>query len=230
MLVLDKIKSEFKSWNSFEIIFPSFAIIAIILISLILNDSKIALISAICGILYTVIAGKGKPYCYFFGIIGTLCYCYLAYKNTLYGNLLLNGGYYLPMEIIGFFAWNKHLKKETNEIEKTSLKKSKLIILYSLMFLSGLIFAFVLKNMGDRFFVLDSFITILSIGAMYLTVKRCVEQWIIWSVVNTLSIIVWFNIYTNGSKTFSTLLMWGCYLIMGIYFYIKWKKALINKE
>ena len=230
MEVLKNIKNELKSCNSFEILFLSFAITAIIIMYFILNDSKIALISAVCGILYTVVAGKGKPYCYLFGIIGTVCYCYLAYKSTLYGNLLLNGCYYLPMEIIGFFAWNKHLKKETNEIEKTSLEKHKITILYALMFLSGLIFSFVLKNAGDKFFVLDSFITILSIGAMYLTVKRCVQQWLIWTVVNTLSIIVWFNIYTTGSKTFSTLLMWSCYFVLGIYFYIKWEKDLIGKE
>ena len=230
MQILNKVKNEFKNWNSFEIIFPVISIAAIIFLSFLLNDSKIALTSAVCGILYTVIAGKGKPYCYLFGIIGTLCYCYLAYKNTLYGNLLLNGFYYLPMEIIGFFAWNKHLKKETNEIEKTYLKKSSLIILYSIIFIIGLSFAFVLKNMGDSFFVLDSFITVLSVGAMYLTVRRCVEQWIMWSVVNTLSIIVWFNIYTDGGRTFSTLLMWCCYLITGIYFYIKWQKSLLRKD
>ena len=229
MQITEKIKNEFKNLNSFEIIFPSISILVIIVLSVVLKDSKIALISAVCGILYTLIAGKGKPYCYFFGMAGTLCYCYLAYKNTLYGNLLLNGGYYLPMEIIGFFAWNKHLKKETNEIEKTSMDKKSSIILYSLIFVAGLIFSFVLKGMGDKFFVLDSFITIISIAAMYLTVKRCVEQWLLWSVVNMLSIIVWFNIYTSGSKTFATLLMWCCYLVIGIYYYINWKKDMLTK-
>ena len=229
MEILNSIKKELKYLNYFEIIFTVFALVSVIILSVIMKDSKIALISAVCGLLYTVMAGKGKTYCYFFGIMGTLCYCYLAYKNTLYGNLLLNGCYYLPMEIIGFFAWKKHLKKDENTIIKISLDKKSSIILYSLVFVAGLIFSFILQNLGDKFFVLDSFITIISIAAMFLTVKRCVEQWILWSVVNTLSIIVWFSIYTSGSKTFATLLMWCCYLVIGIYYYINWKKSMLHK-
>ena len=68
---------EIKGFNIFEKIFFPLEIILIITISFIINDSKIALISAICGISYTILAGKGKISCYFIGILGTFCYCYI---------------------------------------------------------------------------------------------------------------------------------------------------------
>ena len=55
------------------------------------QDSYIALISAICGITYTFIAGKGYPICYLFGLTGSSFYCLLALQNALWGNLLLYG-------------------------------------------------------------------------------------------------------------------------------------------
>ena len=101
-------KAEIKGWGKYEkMIFP-LVILLITCISIYLNDSKIALISAICGISYTILAGKGKISCYLFGLTSTICYSYIAYKNTLYGNLCLNMLYYFPMQIIGIFQWKKH--------------------------------------------------------------------------------------------------------------------------
>ena len=83
------------------------------------NDSIIALISAFCGITYTILAGKGYPICYIIGVMGSSFYCYLAFNNALWGNLLLYGAYYIPMQIVGFLQWNKNLKSNRKEIVKT---------------------------------------------------------------------------------------------------------------
>ena len=68
--------------------------LVLILIFIIINaffkqDSIYALISAICGITYTFLAGKGLPICYIFAITGSSFYGLLAYQNSLWGNLLL---------------------------------------------------------------------------------------------------------------------------------------------
>ena len=104
-LILD----DLKGWGKYErIIFP-LELLFIIILSLVTGDDKIALISAVCGILYTIFAGKGKISCYFFGITGTLCYAYISFKNHLYGNLGLYLLYYFPMQIFGIFKWKSNL-------------------------------------------------------------------------------------------------------------------------
>ena len=58
MKLREFIKSELSGWGKYErIIFP-LVILLIIATSFILNDSKIALVSAICGISYTILAGR----------------------------------------------------------------------------------------------------------------------------------------------------------------------------
>ena len=223
------LKSEISNWNKFELIFI-FCIIPLTVVSSILaKDTIVATFSALFGMLYTIIAGKGKISCYFFGMMGTLCYSYLSFKNALYGSLLLYLGYYFPMEIIGIFAWKKNLKKENNEIKKTTLENNERILLGLLILFTGILSGFVLQYFNDKFPFMDSFILILSIAGMYLTVKRCIEQWIIWTIVNFLSVIMWFVIFANGGKTFATLIMWFVYLFLGIYFFSQWKKELQNQ-
>ena len=116
------VKLELSGWEKHELYGLIIIASTILFNVLILNDSIVAIISAICGILYTILAGKGKISCYLFGLTGTCFYSYLAFKNALFGNLLLYIGYYLPMQIIGIFQWKKHLKKSNNEIIKTDRK------------------------------------------------------------------------------------------------------------
>ena len=54
MNVVEFIRKEFCGWGKYErVVFPA-GIVVIILLSLYMKDSQIALISAICGITYTI--------------------------------------------------------------------------------------------------------------------------------------------------------------------------------
>ena len=76
--------------------------------------------------------------------------------------------------------------------------------------------------------VLDSLTTVFSIGGMYLTVRRAIEQWVFWMGVNVLSLLMWVSVLMSGVKVYSTIAMWAMYLILAIYFYFDWKKELKN--
>lgn len=226
MNIIEFIKKELDGWGKFErVLFPA-CIVLIILISLYMKDSKVALISAICGISYTILAGKGKISCYFIGLCGTLCYSFISWKNGLFGNLCLYILYYFPMQILGIFKWKQNLKKDVQEIKKTKLS-TKERWTYLLITLVLTIFCyFILLGVGDKSPIFDSITSVLSITGLLLTVKRCIEQWYVWFVVNGLSTIMWIEAYLNGSNCFATVLMWGTYLILGVYFLYTWKKEL----
>lgn len=220
---LDKESADFSPKE--KILFP-LLIIAIVVLSFLVKDSKIALISAICGISYTIFNGKGKIYCYFFGITGTLLYSYLAFKNGLLGNFSLNFFYYLPLEIIGLISWKKHLINKTS-VKKTSLKKTQRVALWIFVFIATIVLALIIifNNLTILNF-LDFLTLFLSIIAMILAVKRLIEQWYLWSTVNFLSVIIWSVAYLRGSNCFATIVMWGIYFVLGIYFLKKWQREI----
>ena len=226
MNMLEFTKKELSGWGKYErIIFP-LEILLIILISIYMKDNKVALVSAVCGISYTILAGKGKISCYLFGLAGTFCYSFISFKNALYGNLALYALYYFPMQVAGIFNWKKHLKADTQEIEKTKLSKKERII-YSLIAVVGsVILSFVLWKLNDQNPIIDAITSVFSIIGLILTVKRCIEQWYIWFVVNGLSMIMWIQAYLNGSNCFATILMWATYFVLSIYFLHTWNKEM----
>ena len=214
--------NKFKNYR--ELTALAFIYIVLFSNAYLMHDSLIALISAFCGITYTILAGKGNPICYIIGLTGSAFYMYLAYSNQLWGNLLLYGLYFVPMQVIGFFKWNQNLKKDKYEIVKTRLKLKENLVLFLLTFFVSFLGSFILYHLNDSNPIIDSFTTVFSILGMYLTVRRAIEQWFVWAGVNALSFLMWLIIAIQGEKVCSTVLMWFVYFVLAIYFYQKWKE------
>lgn len=230
MELTEFVKKELNGWKKIEII-GLFTVLTLILINaIIVKDNPIAVISAFCGILYTIIAGKGKISCYFFGLSGSWCYVWLSFINSLWGNMLLYLCYYIPMQILGIFKWKKHLKKDTKEIVKTRLSNKNRITLLFIGVLGSIITSIILHYFHDKSPIADGITTFLSVLGMYLTVRRAIEQWVVWMIVNGISALMWINLVLHGTKTYSTVIMWVVYFVLAIYFYFEWKKVLNKNE
>ena len=50
------------------------------------------------------------------------------------------------------------------------------------------------------------------------------------SVIGSLRLPFFSPLVIHGAKAYSTVLMWGVYFILAIYFYIMWKKELQNQN
>ena len=216
--------------NKYE--FTGFVLVYVILLinAIITKDSPAAIISAFCGITYTILAGKGFPACYLIGVVGSAFYAFLSFKSALWGNLILYAGYYIPMQILGFFQWNKHLKEDHQEIVKTQLSTKERFVLFSLGVVVSSILILILIHLGDKSPYIDGITTVFSILGMYLTVRRTLDQWFVWIIVNGLSLFMWLNIAINGVKVYSTVIMWAVYFILAIYFCILWFKELYENK
>ena len=130
------------------------------------------------------------------------------------------------MQIFGIFKWKNHLKKDSHEIIKTKLSKKELYLYTISAVIISAILGFILDKTGDATPYIDSITTTFSIIGLIFTIKRCIEQWYIWTVVNGLSTLMWIKAYMQGSNCFATIIMWATYFILGIYFLYNWRKEL----
>lgn len=225
MKIVEFVNKELNGWKKHEIIFLYLVLFFILISSHLVKDTPIAVMSAICGIMYTIIAGKGKISCYFFGLAGSWCYVWLSLSNALWGNMLLYLCYYIPMQILGIFRWKKHLHNDTNEIIRIRLNTKQRIILLLIGLVGSIFTSGILYFCHDKSPVADGITTFLSILGMYLTVRRAIEQWIVWFIVNGISVLMWLNLFMHGAKTLATVIMWGVYFVLAIYFYFDWRKS-----
>lgn len=223
------IQNECSNWTKFEVIWLLLSTLVIIGISIKLRDNTMGIIASLCAIWYSLLAGKGKLSCYLFGIINTLLYGYISYKHRLYGEVMLNWGWYLPMMFVGIFCWRKNLDKE-QIIVKTDLSWFNRIVFLVATCCAIVAYTYILKTLKGSQPILDSATTILSITAMILTVKRCIEQWILWTIINILSIYMWLKVYLTVGNEVAILLMWILSLINGIIFFVQWAKEVKKNE
>ncbi|HZH58523.1 MAG TPA: nicotinamide riboside transporter PnuC [Metabacillus sp.] len=192
------------------------------------SDSLIGLISSITGMLCVVLVAKGKISNYYFGIIQTSTYAYISYGYGLYGEAMLNGLFYLPVQFIGIYLWNKHRTEQGVQGEDVKVKRlSKAGWIYTISIAVILIigYGFFLKYLGGNNIWTDSATNVLSVMAQILMLKRFAEQWLLWISVNILSIYLWISaLVSQGGNDFSMLVMWTAFLVNSIYGYINWRK------
>jgi nicotinamide mononucleotide transporter len=222
-----------KNWTRFEISWLfTFTLINIYLFFA-WSDSLLGLISSISGMLCVVLVAKGKIANYYFGIVQTLTYAYIAYGYGLYGEVMLNALFYFPVQFIGIYMWKKnkteHGVKGEDVIISSLTKKGWFYTVLSILILT-IGYGFFLKFLGGNLVWTDSATNVLSIAAQILMLKRYTEQWLLWISVNVLSIFLWLGaLISQGGNDFSMLVMWSAFLVNSIYGYLNWRKLSIKQ-
>jgi len=224
----------FNNWNIFEKVWLFVSITLLTIASYLWQSPWYGYVASISGMICVVLAAKGKISNYWWGIINCTFYAYVAYGWQLYGEVMLNAFYFFPMQFVGLYFWNHKDNKDPDN--KGSVKVKFLsyyhrIILASVCILSIFGYALFLKYLKGNIPWIDSTSTILSVIAMVLMAKAYMEQWVLWIIVDIVSIIMWaVVVFKQGSNDIGLLIMWISFLINAIYGYYNWTKMYHNLE
>lgn len=180
-------------------------------------------IAAISGILCVVLCAKGKKSQYIWGVLNVIGYVIIAFINKYYGEVMLNALYYLPSQFIGYYLWNKHTNSETENVEGNKLNLKKSILLIMVCAIGIVIYKEILDLLGGNGTLLDSASTTISVFANLLMMLRYREQWLLWIIIDIITVIMWVL-----AKDLIMVTMWSVYLINAFYGYYNWTK--ISKE
>lgn len=180
-------------------------------------------IAAISGIFCVVLCAKGKRSQYFFGFFNILGYIIVAWLNKYYGEVMLNAIYYLPLQFIGYYLWSKNTNEEDGEVQGKKLNIKHSIILLVITGIGIILYQYLLNYLGGTNPLLDSASTVISITANLLMVLRYREQWLLWIVIDIITVIMWWHV-----EDYIMVTMWSVYLVNAFYGYYNWSK--ISKE
>lgn len=220
------LSNAFRKWSALEITWLILANVFILSLSLYWQDSWLGILSSMAGVTSVILVAKRMIANYAFGIFQVTTYSWLAYQASLFGEVQLNLLYFLPMNIIGWYMWHK---MDTPMYEEGTVKAKFLSvrgrILWSVVSVVAIIaYAQFLNVLGGNHVYLDSTSTVLSVLAMVLMVKAFAEQWVLWIVVNIVSIIMWAFTLQDGTGDVATLLMWVVFLINSVFGLVSWAK------
>ncbi|WP_044974822.1 nicotinamide riboside transporter PnuC [Ruminococcus sp. HUN007] len=216
------IRNELKGWKAGEIFWLIFANAALLAISLYLHDTPVSILASLTGVTCVILVGKGKMSNYIFGTVNVLLYACVAWKAKYYGDVMLNLAYYFPTNILGWFMWKKNIDTETQVVQKKRMTVRQDIAVAVLSAAGIFGYSWVLKLLGGNLPLVDSMSTVLSVVAQILMIKRFTEQWIVWILVDAVSVIMWVVAFMNEGDSVAVLLMWIIFLLNAVIMFIKW--------
>jgi len=180
------------------------------------------ILAVIFGVAYIVLAAKNKISCWLFGIIAALLSIWLFIEHAqLYAEAFLYC-FYVMAGFYGWYSWQNQVKEST--IYQHPLKNHSLLIIIGGIVSVG--FYYLVTNIFTDAArpLIDSFTTIFSFIATYLTIKKWLNNWIYWIVID----VVTTYLYVSRELYLYAGLM-ALYSLIAIYGYLQWKKLNVVK-
>lgn len=176
-------------------------------------------LAAVCGIMNVVLCAKGKKSQYYWGLVNIASYIAISAMSKLYGEVMLNTFYYIPLQFIGLYMWRKNYSSTSESVKVRKMKPIPAIILLIVTGIGICLYKYVLSVIGGNSVWLDSTSTVMSVVANALMVLRYREQYLLWLIVNVVTTVMW---AFKGDPIMTT--MWAVYAFNAVYGYWLWNK------
>lgn len=192
-----------------------------------IEENWVEIIGAIVGLLYLYYEYKADLKMWPAGIIMSSFYTFVFIHAGFYAFACINI-YYILAGIYGWMKWYKPSDEDADTTNEMGLLHAPIQLLLPLTVATVIIFGiivFVLQTYTDSGVVYgDSFVTTISIVAMWMLAQKYVEQWLLLIVINIVSVFLY--LYQD---LYPTSVMYLVYSIVSVFGYLRWKK-MINKE
>ena len=187
------------------------------------------------------LTSKAKILSWPIGLAGSLLYLFLFYQIQLYSDLM-EQIYFIVTGIIGWYMWVRYKKEQEADHQSvipavSSIKENLCwlaVVVVGTVLMSYLTMNF--NNWWPKYFpepvsypVLDAFTTVMSFVAQFLLMKKRIESWILWIIVDAIGIGLY---WVKGVKFLSLeYLLFFFIASYGLYNWIKiYRKHHVKKS
>ena len=126
---------------------------------------------------------------------------------------------YIILNAYGWWTWHKG-KKGIPDLKISKLSKKQLqITLITIVIGTSLWGYLFIQYTNAQLVYFDAFTTVGSLVAQYLLVKKYIENWIIWIIVDIVAV----NVYIYKGL-YPTAFLFGVYILLCIYGLYQWRK------
>ena len=180
----------------------------------------IEVIAVFLALVYLVLAAYQNSWCWLAAAISSVLYIKICFDAKLFIETGLQF-FYLIMAIVGYFQWQKQnpTPKDDQQIINLSFKSwiQGILICSIISFVMAFWFQ---QNTNAKLPWLDAPVTVFSVWATWLVIKKVLQNWLLWIVIDSVAIYI----YTQRALHI-TALLYALYTMLAIIGYFKWKKA-----
>lgn len=181
----------FKKFTLFEKLLLVISIIVLLATGIIFNSSIVTIICTVLFVFAIMLIAKGNYLGQIIGIVVTILYSYISYKNRYYGEIIINIGIVLPLYILGIISWIKHENKETKTVKINQIRFKEWLI--ALVLLVGVYFGiyYLLKSQNTNLLIVSTLSVVASLFGMYLNVRRSSYSFLLFIINDIILIFLW---------------------------------------
>jgi len=190
-----------------------------------ISTNSVEIIGTLSGFIFLYFEIKQSKWLWPVGLFSALMYIYVFFMAKFYADMGLQF-YYVFISIYGWIHWSRSNSQDKVELAVTSLRLSLFLKLLLASLFIYITISFILVNYTDSPIPYwDSFTTALSIVATWMLARKILEQWLVWVLVDAVSMGLYFY-----KELYPTAILFAVYTVLALYGYFQWKKDMINSE
>ncbi|MBR5864102.1 MAG: nicotinamide mononucleotide transporter [Alistipes sp.] len=187
-------------------------------------DFKLTLqiVGVVLGLLYLWLEYKANIWLWVVGLIMPIVHGTLYFRSGLYADFSMQL-YYIAAGVYGLIVWGRGAKKsnhDTLKITSTPLAVWVAVAgVYAL--LHGAIYLFLVSFTDSTVPFWDSLTTALCIVAYWMLSRKYVEQWLVWLVVDVITVGLY--LYKDIPLTAG---LYALYSVLAVAGYLRWRRMM----
>jgi nicotinamide mononucleotide transporter len=188
--------------------------------------SYVEIVATLFGLISVYLAARGSIYTWPAGIVNEIGFFLIFFQINLYADMLLQV-YFFVVTLYGWFHWNNSGRGIS--VTKVSAVDRWCLVLAILV--GSLLLGFIISNLHiyfDEYFTIpadypfvDSFTTVVSIFAMVLLANKKLESWVLWIVVDIVSVALY---WVKGVHLIA--IEYLIFLFIALFGLLKWRKEI----
>lgn len=190
-----------------------------------ISGNWIELSGALISLVYLYFSYRQIIWLWPFGLLSALFYIWIYYFSGFYADMSLQV-YYVLISLYGWYHWKVGNRTSGGKLKlQVSRINLRYILILTLIFvlLWFLISQVLIRFTDSQVPVMDALTTAGSIIATWLLARKILEHWLLWVVVDILSMGLY--IY---KELYATAVLFLVYSIVAVAGYFAWKKAMTN--
>lgn len=198
-----------------------------------LSTNWLGLTGFVSGLLCVWLLIRENIWTFPLGLLYSVVTVVVMYNTQLYADVLLNF-YYVVMNAYGWFFWirgGQTRRSEADELMVTWLptRQWTSVVLVSI---SGIIVMgwYFDTFTNAAFAYADSFTTILSFVAMWMSARKYLDSWILWFIVNVASVVLYLAKAEDDSQLYFYVVLYTIYIGLAIQGWYAWQKHLMSNQ
>ena len=163
------------------------------------------------------LAGRNNIHTWWIGIIGCALFGALFYQSNLYADVVLQV-FFIVSSAVGWHQWLKGARGD--ELAVTNVRLKSLLIILPVGVAVTVGYGVLLHAYTNAYApFMDSAVLVFSIVAQLLLMRRRIENWPFWLLVNTIAV----PLYASRGL-YLTSFLYACYWINAVVSWVWWRR------